>query len=481
MKKLMLVLVATALCIGQAMAAPKTKKNAPPQGYSIDVTVIGAAPRTMITFARYNDSQTVALDSLPTDGDGKVVFKGEQSLKAGMYKLTVANANTYVDVFITDGAPQHFALSFDQTAGLPSLEVSGSPENAFFAECMHFIGERQQRAQALQERMQQYANDPDSAMAVQQQLQQISQEIQGKWAELQVLYKGSTLALFIQSVQEPNVPEPSLSPMETNRDSAMQAYYFNYYKEHFFDNVDFSDARILNMPFLNMTLRVYYLRILPLDKDILMERTRFLIEKAKANREVYEHIVRDRYDFFRSAPYPELGEIAPALAETYIVRDSANWDDKAFVARTLHFIQIAKLNPAGAPATNLNLQDSTGKVIALYDVEAPYTVLLFYNPQCHSCSAVTPVLWELYTQYRDKGLQVYAAYVDNLRSDWAPYLAEKQYNWINVWDPDGSEKLYDKYDIHAIPLLYLLDENKVIIRKDITVEDLRTVLPTLFN
>ncbi|MDR0728580.1 MAG: redoxin domain-containing protein [Prevotellaceae bacterium] len=482
MKTRKYILVAAVALLAGPAAAHQTVAGTPAQNYSIEVTVGGAPANTMVWFAMYSDDVTTVVDSLPTDVGGKVLFAGEQPLKAGMYKIYLQGEQSpFVDVFITDGEPQHFALSFDRSIGMASLEVHGSPENEFFADCLHFLNDKQQQAQVLNARMEQYQDLPDSIAIISARLQQFGVDMQNKWGEVYTAYPNSTLALFLKSVREPVAPEPSISPLTANRDSAMQVYYLNYYREHFFDNIDFSDARILRMPFLSNTFRIYYLRILPLDKDVLMERTEFLINKAKANREVYEYIVRNRYDFFRSAPYPELGGIAPAIAEKYIIRDSAEWQDKAFLARTRHFVAVSQLNPEGAPATNLILQDSTGKTIALYDVEAPYTILLFYNPQCHSCAAITPMLWEVYTQYRDKGLQVYAAYVDNNRTDWTPYLVEKGYNWINVWDADGSQGLYDKYNIHAIPLMYLLDKDKIILRKDITVEQLQEVLPQLFK
>jgi thiol-disulfide isomerase/thioredoxin len=470
--------IAAALPVGTIAAAPAA--GTPGPGYSIEVTVGSVPANTPVWFAMYSDDTSPVIDSLPTDAAGKVLFAGEEPLKAGMYKVYLqGEQKPVVDVFITEGESQHFSLSFDGTAGMASLEVQGSPENEFFAGCLHFLSEKQQQAQVLNARMEEYREQPDSVAAIGARLQQFGAEVQNKWSEVYTAFPYSTLALFLKAVREPAVPEPSISPLTPNRDSAMQSYYMNYYREHFFDNIDFSDARILRMPFLSNSFRIYYLRILPLDKDILMERTEFLIGKATANREVYEYVVHNRYDFFRNAPYPELGGIAPALAEKYIISDSAAWSDKAFVTRALHFINVSRLNPEGAPATNLILQDSTGKTIALYDVEAPYTVLLFYNPQCHSCAAVTPVIWELYTQYRDKGLQVYAVYVDNVKTDWTPYIAEKGYTWINVWDPDGSQGVYDKYDIHAIPLIYLLDKNKTIIRRDLTLEQLQQMLPQL--
>ncbi|MDR0667780.1 MAG: redoxin domain-containing protein [Prevotellaceae bacterium] len=477
MKKHLFVIMAAVLA-GQMAAQPATA----PAGYSIAVTVVGAPANTLVWLAMYNDDTMATIDSLPTDAGGRAVFAGAQPLKAGMYKVSLqGDQSPFVDVFITGGEPQHFALSFDRAVGMASLEVHGSPENEFFAGCLHFLNEKQQQMQALNARMEPYREVPDSSAVISAQQQQVGRELQNKWNEVYTAFPRSTLALFLTSVREPTPSEPSIPPLFPNRDSAMQAYYLNYYREHFFDNIDFSDERILRMPFLSNTLRIYYLRILPMDKAVMKERTDFLFGKAKANREVYEYLVRNRYDFFRSAPISDLEDLATELAEQYVINEAEQWSDKAYVARLKEAIQRSKLNPVGTPATNLHLQDSTGKTISIYDVQAPYTVLLFYNPGCHSCAIATPVVWETYQQYRAKGLQVYAAYVDANRDEWAPYIAEKKYDWINVWDSNGTENLYEKYDVHAIPTIYLLDENKLIMHKNLSVEQLQEVLSQLLN
>ncbi len=487
MKKIALIAATVLIAFTSGHAQKKNsvkQKETPVKGYAIDMKLTDAAAGKMVVFNRYVESTSHVVDSLPINSENHVRFMGEERLTPGMYNLSVAmpgGQNQSIDFFISIGAPQQFSLEFDLAKGLQSLVVKGSPENEVFAECMHNISKIQQRGQALQQRMQEAVN-PDSAAAIGAQLQALNSEIKAQWATLNTRVPGSTLALFIKSIQEPEAPAPNISPLVPNRDSAMQAYYMNYYREHFFDNVDFSDARILNMPVLLNSLNLYTMRVLPLDKNILMERYDFIINKAKANRQVYEWVVRNRYDFFRTAPYPELEEVATHIAEQYVVEDSLHWADKAYVARMADVVRLARLNPVGSKATNLKLEDPAGNHIAIDDIQARYIVLSFYNPKCGTCAIVTPMLWETYQKYNKKGLQVFAIYVDQNRNDWVPYVTtEHNYTWLNGWDPTGDEKLYEKYDIHAIPTIYLLDRNKTIILKNVTIEQLNEKLSELLG
>ncbi len=458
-------------------ATAQTKKTAA-GGYAIEVTVTGVKQGDIILFNKYANSESLLVDSLFFDANGHVAFTGSEPLKAGMYNLNFG-FNTSVDFFITEGVTQRFALVFDLEKGMSSLAVNGSAENEGFAGYMRFLNGLQQRGNQLQERMQQHQNNPDSANAIGAQLQELNVQVRAEMDKIQQNYPGTTFAFFFKSMMEPEAPAPTISPMSANYDSLMQAYYMDFYKNHFFDNIDFADPRILHVPLLDNLLNVYYTRVLPLDAEVLTQQTDFILEKAKVNREVYEFIIRNRYEFFRNAPYPEIQGVALYIAEKYVVDDAQNWTDKAYPFRMEEVVRLGKLNPAGSVATNLTLKDPDGETVSLHTTDGKYVVLYFFNPGCHSCALVTPVLWELYQEYRAKGLQVFAVYVDRTESDWLPYLTEHKYDWVNGWDPDGTENLYEKYDIHAIPTIYLLDGDKKIIGRDILIEQLKAQMPQL--
>ena len=414
--------------------------------YSIEVRLLGAEAGKTIVLNQYVASANRTIDSLPIDSSESLCFTGENLLAPGMYNITVPTAfgqSISIDFFISSGAPQHFSLSYDLQKGMSSFEVKASPENEIFAECMRYIDMIEERGQALQLQLTGQTN-PDSIAFIREQLQRLSGAIKAKWVATQRLIPESMLSLFIKAIQEP------------------------------FENIDFSDARILNMPILVNLLDLYTMHLLPQDKlgEVLTERLDVITNKAKADRQVYEFIVRNRYDFLRSTTHPELEEVAVYIAEKYAVEDSAQWIDKAFVLRMAEVLRMARLNPVGSKATNLKLQDTAGNYLSIDNIQAPYIVLYFYNPGCDLCAKVTPELWKIYREYSGKGLQVLALYVDQDPEEWIPYITRYNYSWINGWDPGGNEKLYEKYDIHAIPVIYLLDSNKTVVLKDVTIERL---------
>lgn len=59
---------------------------------------------------------------------------------------------------------------------------------------------------------------------------------------------------------------------------------------------------------------------------------------------------------------------------------------------------------------------------------------------------------------------------------WKNYLKENTPGWINLWDRKRASGMFDKYDLIDVPAIYLLDENKNTLAKDINPDVLSVLL-----
>lgn len=253
-------------------------------------------------------------------------------------------------------------------------------------------------------------------------------------------------------------------------------YEYYYKANHFFDNIDFSDSRLLNTPILEQKMGFYFRQMVPPVVDSIKVRVSEVIGKTKANNEVYNWAVRYLYQLYRESPVPGNNEVYNFIGEKFIISEPKRWNDAAFVEKVRLRVAKAKLNPIGSLATNLRLQTPEGKSMDLNSVVAAKTILLFFNPECEACHAVTEKLFKIYQQYNSKGIQVFAVYIENKKEEWQSYISDKDLNWINVYDPKGSEGIEQKYDIYAIPMIYVLDKNKRVVAKDVPLEKLEGYL-----
>jgi thiol-disulfide isomerase/thioredoxin len=91
--------------------------------------------------------------------------------------------------------------------------------------------------------------------------------------------------------------------------------------------------------------------------------------------------------------------------------------------------RVNKITPTklGNIATDLKrMQTIDDKFISLHQVDADYTILVFYEPHCGHCKKEVPVLMQ---QFRDSlktmNVKVFALYTQYDKEEWKTFLDEK--------------------------------------------------------
>jgi peroxiredoxin len=475
MKKLFVLLLSSVFITGLSFAQQQTINN--PQDFSITMTLGGAQVGDTVLLQAYRPKRET-IETVLVKEEGKFTFHSDTLLPTGMYSIGLGNYA--FDFFISEGAPQAFSIQHNLNEEMASIRFTGSPENQAWIDYIRFIQEKQMRRQQLQQRLQSNAEQLDSVALLSAQMETLGQEVKSKWAEVEGAYPGKMLALFISSIRETEPPAFTVPDSVANKDSVYRDYYYTFFREHFFDNYQFSSPYLLRMPFYTQALNTYFTRLVKSEKPETTERIAWLLEKLEENKPLYRYTVRELYELYKNVPYPELEGLYLNIGEAYIVGKPEMWDDASYIERVERAIQVAKMNSVGEKATNLKLTDLAGNDISLYDVQAAYTVLYFYNPECGACAEITPKVHEAYQTCKGKGIQAFAVYIDRAQDVWRNYVVSNNYlDWINVWDADETADIYSIYDLHAIPMIYLLDRDKVVIEKDLNPNNLELWLSQL--
>ena len=132
-------------------------------------------------------------------------------------------------------------------------------------------------------------------------------------------------------------------------------------------------------------------------------------------------------------------------------------------------VRLAALNRTGTPATDFRFADKRGRMHSLYGIKSELTLLFFSNPGCAACKEIIdvlnndPVISQLIS---DGTMAVLNIYIDEDLEAWRSYMPIYPENWYNGFDPDLVIRGEELYNVRAIPSLYLLDKDKVIIMKD---------------
>ena len=141
--------------------------------------------------------------------------------------------------------------------------------------------------------------------------------------------------------------------------------------------------------------------------------------------------------------------------------------------------KMCSLNKVGTVAADFRFADKTGKIRTLHSIEAPVTLLFFSNPGCTMCYDIIQTLSgsEAISERIAAGqLAVLNIYIDEDLEGWRSYMSIYPENWYNGFDPDLVIRTENLYNVRAIPSLYLLDENKKVLFKDVPEQTLFRVL-----
>jgi len=123
-----------------------------------------------------------------------------------------------------------------------------------------------------------------------------------------------------------------------------------------------------------------------------------------------------------------------------------------------------------------------GNSLALKNSLGKITIIDFWASWCRPCRIENPNLVQLYQKNKSKGLKIVGVSLDKEKNKWIKAIEDDGLTWSHVsnlqfWN-DPIAKLYK---VTAIPATFLLDENGVIIAKNLRGIELYNKVEALLN
>ncbi len=419
-------------------------------------------------------------DTLRLDEKGRGVFSGKDPLPGGVYILVMPNMK-YVE-FLVDEHNQRFGIETDTTDFFNTLTFTGSRENTAFLDFQIQLYHFNKQLQSLHQRLSKNRNNTDSSAVIRKQIDQINEQTRKLNKKVIEDHPGTFLANLVRAMTPPDIPDFDIPVNTPSRDSLLWTKKYSYLRDHYFDGVDFSDERLLRTPVLQNRLSQYFNRILIQRPDSLIPQIDKIIDRAEKNNKVYQYVVIYLLNTYQQSTIMGLDEVYVHIAEKYYLSGKTPWSDSTFLANLKDRVAHIKPNLIGRKAPDLKMETLDGEWVDLWEVEAPYTVLFFWEPNCGFCKKSIPKLSKLYQQYKDKGLAVMAIYIYDKKDEWKKFVEEHGYtDWINAWDPHQLTNFRLYYDVYSTPVIYVLNKNKKIIAKRLDVGSLKRFLKAVFK
>ncbi|WP_297096486.1 peroxiredoxin [uncultured Draconibacterium sp.] len=446
------------------------------QHYNIEVQLDGA-PNKTIQLAYHYLGKIYGADTTTLDANGHGVFTGDSLLTQGLYKILV-DKDHHFDFLL--GADQDFKLSNSTLDGKDS-KIEGAAESEAFVDYMNFLGDLQQQSASLN---QAYRNgDAAEREKIAQQREALNHEMHDYWAMIDKKFPDSFLYKFLTANYVPTLDQSTLPKEVQENDSLLLMAQFNYQREHFWDYFDYTDERYLFTPFYKAKIETWFNKVLYPDYDSVKPYVYQFIEDVKPNKRLFQFATSFFLNGSINSNIMGMDALFVDIARDYYLSGEAFWATEESMEAIRENVLFMKDNLIGEIAPDLTLESYDGEFINLHQIDSKLTVVLIYEPNCSHCKVFVPEFYkDVYLPYKDKGLTVYAIYSMDDKDEWTEFLAKHDmFDWINVWDPQHTSRFKIKYDARKTPGVYLLDENKKIIGKKMTVEQLKEIIPLDLN
>lgn len=144
----------------------------------------------------------------------------------------------------------------------------------------------------------------------------------------------------------------------------------------------------------------------------------------------------------------------------------------------LQKLQSSLLLQVGKKFPVINLkphQETTTKFLDTTNNKT-FTLIDFWYSHCGPCIKQFPKLKKIYASYKGKGFEIIGISIDKKEDmrDWENIISKQELIWNQFWDIDGIES--SKLSVNVFPTNFLIDKNGIVIKKDISPEELSMFL-----
>lgn len=431
--------------------------------------------------------------------NGKVSFDGSKQ-EPGIMALLLPGQQYFQ--FINNG--EDIDIETKNVDYVENMIVHKSKENKIFLDYIRFMKKERLAAKALREERDALDETKEKEKeALNKTIEGLGEKV---LAYQNKVVKDNPKTLVAQVVKMSTDIQTPEAP-ESEKDN--ENYKFEYYRAHYFDNIDFTDDRLVNTPILQSKLEYFYTKMMMQHPDTIIKYITPVVDQIPPFTMMYRFFVTNITGHFEKSKIMGMDKVWNTMIHRYYCGKDASgvykgyWMDEDKLAELCEDTDKRMKIMIGDVPPNLILPDSTNnKWYNLYDIDAEYTILYFWDPNCGHCKKVTPKLGELYDKkLKDRNIKIFSvgkATGDDF-DDWKKFIREHKLDFINV---GVTQQLYEKakenpysvipskttlesvnyqdtYDIFSTPRVFVLDKDKKIIAKSLSIPQIEHLLDEL--
>jgi thiol-disulfide isomerase/thioredoxin len=443
----------------------------------IVVTVEGLGADTVF-LANYYGSRLFYSDTTVADVNGHFVFKGKPVDECGKYAVVLPGPVFFDMMLVSE--PMEFRTTMKNPQG--DMQIIQSEENKVFYDYLNFLNSKREERTPHDAVLNDSMASPLNVEIARNAMSLMNSEVLEYQDALIDDPRDYLFGKYLGMLREPQVPNAP-SNVEDVR-------FWNYmwYRNHYWDRVDFSDSRLVRDGSFHKMIEMWWGQIIPPDPDTLFFEAQKLLAQVVGNEDMFKYILHHMTFESESSKVMCMDKVFVDLVNEYYVKGKVKWLDDKQLAKIVDRAKALKYSVCGNIAHNITLPGIDGTTWkSLHDIDAKYTVMVIWESSCGHCKKEMPVLQRIYEEWHDKGLEIYAIGNDFEPEPWLEYIETTNYtDWIHVSDnplinaQDSAAALIHSrvtdleslnfrttFDVFSTPKLFLLDENKKILAKQI--------------
>lgn len=451
-----------------------TKPDNSGEGHNITLTLTPAKNQKAYLACYYGKGKAI-IDSCVLDDKCVGHFKGNEKLIGGIYFVVSQAYSIQFELLIGD--VQKFSVVADTTAK-DKFVITGSPDNDLFKVYSKKSTEYGIALKKIADKLKD-AKTKEDTTAIRKEYKLKNEELNKYRDELVAQNSNTLLAALLTTMKIPETPEPK----DTSIAASNEVY--RYVREHYFDDVVFADARLLRTPFFEPKIDDYFKYYISIEADSIIPEVKYMLLSARESKEMYAYLLTKFTNKYLSPEYMGQDKVFVHLFTDYYLKGDTVLLDAKSRKTIIDRGYSLMLNPIGGIAGALDLTDSTGKVISMYSLKSKYTVVAYWSPTCGHCRQEMPSLDSMYkAKWKTIDVKVYSIISkDDELHEMKKFLKEKNFtkDWYYTYETKEAREATEKagvpnfrqaYDLNKTPIFYLLDADKRILLKNVTISQM---------
>ena len=397
---------------------------------------------------------------------------------------------------------------------LKNLEIKASAENKVFIPYIKFIGSEKAKIGKLSKERSSLKSGDVRFEELTAQIVEVNEKVKKYQEDILTLHSDKLVSKIVKMSIDVSIPE---APVDSSGVIIDSNFRFMYYRNHYWDNVDLSDDALVNNPVFHNKLEYYFGQNMMIQHwDTVTQYAFSFCDQLVPKSKIFEYCVGWVTSSFGKSKIMGMDKVYLEMLNRYYCTDNLEGESPAFWVGEDKFEELCdnlknKLRlTVGSVPFNLFLRDTTDENwVDFYSLKSDYTILYFWDPECGHCKKTTPKLETLYQEkFKERNVEIFSvgkAIGDDF-DKWKKFIRDNKLTFINVAvtdrlyndAKDAPEKLVqlypgepgkpttleslnyqNTYDIFSTPKVFLLDKDKRIIAKSISISQLEEMIDRL--